>query len=383
MKAIKDFLTVFIKSHKFCWSDRFSVAVFVIFPIVIIFVLSQALGGAFEGNMDFGEDFTIPITVVCEAGEGETSTLGEFLLGDGLTDFFSTTFVDNIEEAEELMKSEESNLIVTIENENELSLFVPEYSWSNTRLALSVVEQFNQTNQAIQITMGNSDDLLSDLASIEQIMASELTIREYDRGEDAVSALNFFAVTMIIMFMLFSGEYGLQLFKQSLFNETGSRMLTTPVSKTGLIGGLLLGATIASFLQGMVVFLFTKFVYGIDWGNEIWLVVLTLFGIVMFAQAFAIFIFVIVKKANAANVVLQGCLFVMTFVSGGFNGQAFDFAFVRYVPNSLASTVMFGTMFNDEITNRMFSDLGLLFAYSFVLFIIAAVLGRRKLYAGS
>jgi len=368
---MKDFLAVFTKSFKFCWRDPVSVGILTLFPIVIIFVLGNALGGMFEGNLDFIDE-AIPIAAVLESDD---SYLTEFLQNEEISRFMGTEFTDK-ETAITMLQERDAFLIITEEN-GEISVIIPQEPGLFALIALSIVDSYAQIGSAMTISMmegGNFTELSS-------IMEAEISITEVPLGTRTASGMDYYAVTMLVMIMLFAGLNGMELFKKSMFSETGNRMLTTPVSKPALIGGLLASATVVSYVQGLITFVFTWAVYGVYWGDRIPLVLLTLFGLVLFSQAFSIFLLMLFKSDGAANAVSQVAIFVMTFVSGGYMpvsfGEAADRIF-RFAPNALAQTVIFGSAFGGN-ESRMMTDLTVLFVYGGVLFIIAFLLGRRKL----
>jgi ABC-2 type transport system permease protein len=371
---MRDFLTVFTKSHKFLWSDVTSVLVFTLFPIVLIFVLGQALGSFMDGNFDLAGD-TIPIVLTTDSPD---SPLAAFLLSEEIAHFLDTQIVDDSAVAIAMLKDGEVALaVVECSESGEIAVSLPEHGGGGSRIAMSMIESFNQVGAAMTISAMSG----ADMSQLATLAGAEIPVTQSALGNRTANATDFFAVTMLLMFMLYAGENGMQLFKKSMFGETGGRMLTTPVSKFALTGGLLTAATVATFLQGMVILLFTWFVYGVYWGERIGLVLVTIFAMVLFAQAFAIFLFTLFKKASLASVVMQFSLFMMVLLSGGF-GVPLHFTalegVIRYIPNSLAQTVMFGSMFGGN-ESRMFGDLTLLFVYSGVLFILAYLLGRRKL----
>jgi len=75
---------------------------------------------------------------------------------------------------------------------------------------------------------------------------------------------------------------------------------------------------------------------------------------------------------------MQGLIFAMTFVSGGFAPDVNFGEGVRFVPNMLAQTVIFGSAFGGNEA-RMTTDLAILFGYGAILFILTFILGRRRL----
>ena len=370
---MRDFLTVFTKSLKYCWKDVINLGVMVLFPIVIIFVLGNALGGFIDGNHDLDGD-RFRIAVVAETD----SYFSQFLQNEEISHFLEATFVDDQDEALLLLQEREAVLIVVEDNDHALAVTLPQTAGTGTLIPLSIIDSYSKIGAAMTIAMMQGGDL----TELTSMMDANISVSQAPLGTRTPSGMDYYAITMMVMFMLFAGYNGLELFKKSVLSETGNRMLTTPVSKPALLGGLVTAATVTSFLQGLSTVVFTWVVYGVHWGDRIELVLLTLFGLALFSNAFAIFLLVLFKSANSANVAIQVLIFVMTFVSGGF-GQMFAFGenvqrVVRFVPNMLAQTVIFGTAFGGNET-RMMTDLSILFAYGIGLFVVAFILGRRKL----
>jgi len=369
---MRDFLSVFTSSFKQCWRDRLQMIIMVIFPIIIIFILGNALGGFIEGNQDLGgERFSIAVLA------DENSEFSQFLLHEDTSRFLDATFVYDEDEAMQLLQERDVFIIVT-EIYGELTVTLPTSTGSNELVALSIIDSYNQIGAAMTIAMLNNGDSVQ-LASI---MQASISIEQAPLGTRTPSGMDFFAITMMVMMMLFAGYNGMELFKKSLFSETGNRMRTTPVSKPALVGGLISAATVISFLQGLSTLAVTWLMYDVYWGPRVGMVLLTLLGLVLFSNAFAIFLLVALKSSNAANAALQTLIFVMTFVSGGF-GAAVTFSdtltrVFRFVPNNLAQTVLFGSAFGGNET-RIVTDLTILFLFSAVLLTLSLVIGKRRL----
>jgi len=364
---MRDFLAVFTKSFKYCWRDPATVLILTAFPIVLIFVLGNALAGFISPTYDFEP---LPVSASVETG----GNLETFLQSEDILRFLDVTFTTK-ENAEELVESGGAYIAV-IEENGDISIIRPRNGGMSSQVAISIIDSYKQIGAAMTIAImngGNPSELLP-------LTSAELTVTAAPLGNRVQSALDYYAVTMLVMILMFTGMNGLELFKKSMFSDTGARVLTTPVSKPALIGGLLAAATVTSYLQGMTTFLFTWFVYGVYWGENIPLVLLTLFGVTLFSQAFAIALLLLFKSPNATMAAMQSLIWVFTFVAGGYTKVDFGAAqnIFRYSPNSLAHTVIFGSAFGGNQT-RMMSDLRLIFIYVAVLFAVAFILGKRRL----
>jgi ABC-2 type transport system permease protein len=346
-----------------------SVTVLIAFPILIIFVLGNALGSFISPDYNFGED-RIAVAVVAE----QDSRISEFMQSDEVTRFLGITFTDE-KNALEMLENNEVFIIIT-DNNGELVITRPPVGMSNTQIAMAIIDSFVQINAAMQTSMTNG----ADFTELMQILEANVSVTNAPLGNRVPDAIDYYAVTMLVMILMFAGTNGMELFGKGLFSDTGARTLTTPVSKPVLIGGLLAAATVTTFLQGMVTFLFSWLVYGVYWGDRIGLILLALFGITLFSQAFAIFLILLCKSPNMAMGLMQGGIWVMTFVSGGYVKMSFGAAdeIFQYAPNALAHTVIFGAAFGGN-ESKMMADLALIFIYSTVLFILAFLLGRRIL----
>ncbi|MCL2108669.1 MAG: ABC transporter permease [Oscillospiraceae bacterium] len=367
---MRSFFAIFTASFKYCWRSPVNVAVLTIFPIVIIFVLGNALSGYMSPDYDFE---TIAVAATAE----RDSELGAFLLGDEVGQFIAVQFTDeNL--ALELLDSGEVSIIIS-ENNGNVVVTRPQVAGLEAAIAASVIDSYVQINAAMQIATANLDNM-AELAELLQIINADLSIEQAPLGNRVPGALDYYAVTMLVMILLFAGLNGLELFRKNIFSTTGERLLIAPVSKPVLIGGVLASATVSSYLQGMATFLFSWLVYGVYWGERIPLVLLTLFGVTLFSQALAIFVLLILGNANLAMGVMQAVIWTMTFVAGGYVKIDFGAAekVFQFSPNSLAHTVIFGAVYGGNET-KMAADLTLLFVYAAICFVGAFILGRRRL----
>ena len=361
------FLAVFCMSFKYLWKNPINVLVLTAFPIVIILILGNALAGFISPTLDF-EPF--PVAVVAD----ETGRLGEFLASDEIAELLEAKFTDEDTALEKL--SEGDVFVVIIEKGNRVSIIKKQGDGGASGIAVPIVESHVQISEAMGIAMASGGDFQELLKVIE----AEISVTAAPLGNRVPGAIDYYAVTMLVMILLFTGMNSMELLNKSLLTGTGGRIRSAPVSKPVLIGGLLAASTITSYIQGMITFLFTAFVYGVYWGERIPLVLLTLFGMTLFSQAFGVFLVMLTKNLNAAMGVAQCAFWVMTFVSKGYTKISFGAAeeIFQYAPNSLAHTIIFGSAYGGNEA-KMMNSLILLFAYGLILSVIAFILGRRKL----
>jgi len=233
---VRNFLTVFAASFKYCWRNLVSVAIVTVFPIMLILVLGTALKGYISPDTKLE---LISVAAVTEPN----GNLEEFLKSDEISKFLDVTFTQE-KEAFELVEKEEASIAV-VEKDGKISVIRHQAGDMNTQTAETIIDSYAQINAAMTIAVKNIGNL-SELSALKQIIGSEISIAEAPLGKRVPSSTDYYAVTMLVMILLFAGMNGFELFKKSLVSETGERILTAPVSKPALIGGLIAAATVTS-----------------------------------------------------------------------------------------------------------------------------------------
>ena len=365
------FLATVKMGFKFLWKDPVTVTVMTLFPIVIILILGTALENVFTAEVNLEPT---SIAVVAEPH----GNLGTFMQNDEITRFFDVEFTD-LERARELVA--DGTVIAAFVEQNfgePIKAIMPASTSTMGRVALTFIDSYQQIGAAATIALMGGRDIYGIGMNL---LAGDVQVTTQPLGTRIPSAMDFYAVTMLIMILMFAGLNGMELFHKGLFSETGTRVRLSPVTKPSLVGGLLTAATVTSFLQGMVVFVFTATVYGVYWGNRIPLVLLTLFGVLLLSQALCILLLTITGNKNAVIAISQVFIFIATFVSGGYMPVDFGGIFGRifqFAPNALAHTVVFGAIYGGD-ERVMATSLVIIFSTGIVMMLLSFILGRRRL----
>ena len=361
---MNSFIATFRLGFKYLWRNPVSVAILIVFPIVIIFILGNALGSYISLDLELE-----PALVAVAADPG--GALASFLESDEISRFLEPEYMDK--ESAAGLAEEGAVAAAIIEEGGEVSAIYSARGGMSTKLALSIIDSYKQIGSAATMAaMGGRD--------VYTLLGIEPAVKDVPLGKRIPNSIDYYAVTMLVMILLYTGMNGMDLFGKGLLSDTGNRALVSPIPKSALIGGLLAASTITSFLQGAVTFLFTGIVYGVYWGERIPLVLLTLFGVVLFSQSLCIFLMVAIRHEGAVQGLVQAAFFVMTFVSNGYMKISFGEAdkIFQYTPNSMAQTVIFGAVYGGNEAKMMLCLL-LLFGVSVALFILAFISGRRRL----
>ena len=362
---MRGFLSTFTMGFKYLWRNPVNVAILIGFPIVIILILGNALSAYIAPEVDLD---LAPVAVAA-APEGP---LGQFLQSEEIARFFALEFTDEARAA--ALVKDGTVCAAIVEDGFDVKVLRLPGGGLPVELTLSVVDSYKRIGSA-----SACGGAVASRDAIEQMFQS-VHVTDMPIGKRIPGAMDYYAVTMLVMILLYTGLNGMDLFSKSLLGDTGSRVRLAPISGSALVGGLLAASTVTSYLQGMVTFLFSGLVYGVYWGERIPLVLLTLFAMVLFSQALCIFLIMLFRHQGAAVGLTQALIFTMCFVSKSYAKFTFGPAdkVFAYTPNALAHTVIFGAVYGGNEGKMMFS-LALLFGLGLLLFISAFALGRRRL----
>ena len=358
------FTATFWMGFKFLWRNPVNIAILVLFPIIIILILGNALAAYISPDTDLTP---APVAVASDPD----GTLGMFLNEDEISRFLEITFTSR--ESAEQMAADETVIAAIIEDRGDISIVRPGVGGLHTQLVLSIIDSYKQIGSAATIAALSGKNVYA-------ILDMEVNVRDVPLGTRIPEAMDYYAVTMLVMILLYTGMNGMDLFNKGLLSDMGNRNRVSPISKPALIGGLLAASTVTSFLQGMVTFIFTGAVYGVYWGERIPLVLLTLFAFVLFSQSLCIFLVMALRNQGAVSAIAQVFFWTSTFVSNGY--MKIDFGAMekvfQYAPNAMAHTIIFGAIFGGN-EMKMMVFLFALFGVSSVLFVLAFLCGRRRL----
>ena len=103
--------------------------------------------------------------------------------------------------------------------------------------------------------------------STERAIAVELSTQAGESDAE-VGGMEFYAVSMTSMFLVFGAMFGAFSFITERREQTLMRLFTTPTSRASVIGGKMLGIWVLGLLQFIVLYTFTLYLFDVNWGND-------------------------------------------------------------------------------------------------------------------
>ncbi|AKL95965.1 ABC-2 type transporter [Clostridium aceticum] len=196
-----------------------------------------------------------------------------------------------------------------------------------------------------------------------------------------VPVMNGVALTMVLGFQLYGGFYTMEYVRDDLISSKKWRMYSLPYQAHQHAFSILFTCTVFSALQGTVMVFFTRWVYGVDWGNMV-LVLIVLLTLSMLSQLVFLVLVLGVKNYKSAerlgtayglvSMALAGVWFPMpdTGVLGFLSSYG--------NPLSLGQNAVYALMVGESM-DKVVINLGILIAASVAMVMVATYIGRRKL----
>lgn len=319
--------------------DRASLGILIAMPIILIVILSSALGNL-AANL---EKTPVGIVNLDEGRVGAEVTDG-FFTSEELTKLFLARRITTPQEARELVARGDlaGALVVPRDFSRHLDTGRPSelllYTDPGREIAgtvfRSVAESLSTRVSAASIaartsafyvtripvrdaglvgsTIGKAVASARETSTLEAVSLDERTAA---RGEE-ISQLAYYAGGMSVMFLMFGAMFGAFSLVRERDNWTLPRMLMTPTTRVEILGGKLFGVFLIGIGQFAVLYTFTSAI-GVKWGDPIaiWLIAV---ATVCAATGLSIFIAAVGKTVRAVSGLAQMLIQFMSAIGGSF-----------------------------------------------------------------
>lgn len=275
--AIKDLLVTL--------RDWQGLMIFLVMPMVLIAILGASMSSNFTGTPKLGE-FTVAL--VDNDGGELSGTLRVVLQAPELKSFIHLTEMSETEAKESIAAGSlqvalvvpqgftssvyaggEANLVVLKEAGARIRPMVVE------SIANSFVEYVSAGRIAAQVAMskGMPPQVAGLIVERIQELSPEFREEVAHPHRSLLSAFQYYAAAMAVMFMMMSGNVGLESIAVEKRNLTWDRLMSSPTSPASLIGGKFLAVLLVNSLQFIVLMLGTSLLYKVSWGDNVFMVI--------------------------------------------------------------------------------------------------------------
>jgi len=356
----------------------------VLTSLITFMVIILILGSAFSGAFKVSDLDTVKI-VYCnddtgEYGKGFISAMTEVESIKSLVEFEK---VSSFEEAEEMVSG----------NDAEAFIYIPEGFSDQAEIEdeSNIVEVYQKKHAGVNaiIIQNVVDSFINGINTASVIYKMTGTLEDYkfstDNGlqveplssSDTPTAMGYYAVAMLLMLLLSGAEYGRVFIGEDYLGILGDRIKLSPIKPFEQYLGKIIGLTFVSFLKGIVIILFTKYAYHVDWGNNFALILLIIFTFSFLTTTFGAMLSIVTKDVMKAGSIVTIATLAFTFLAGGF--VVMDFGIIqRLSPSYYAKTAIFNIVYNGDI-KITYQNIGIMWVITLAFaFISIVAVGRKR-----
>lgn len=193
-------------------------------------------------------------------------------------------------------------------------------------------------------------------------------------------AMDYFAVAITTMIILYSALTAAQLIDGERKRNTAVRLLASPVTKIEIFAGKLAGLVVLNAILTIVVVLISKYMFNAYWGENLGLAFLILFTEIIFAVSLGLGLSYIIK-GNASGTVVMIIIQLAAFLGGSYfpveEATGFMGALSSLSPLQWSNAALLELIYADNMSatiNAVLLNMG----FAVVLLGIALTMMRRR-----
>lgn len=194
-------------------------------------------------------------------------------------------------------------------------------------------------------------------------------------GNKKLSSFQYYSAAMGVMFIMFSGMFGIKSILEERDNRTLMRIMATTTSNYEIVFGKFLGILFTGFLQVLIMILATSLIFGVHWGNSYLGIGLMALTSVFASSGLSMFIASLAKTARSAEMMASIGIQVMSLIGGSMVPVHVFPEFMKKVSNFTLnkwSIMGFNNLMLDKGIDTVFQPASALIAFGAVLLIIGA-----------
>ncbi|OAB37715.1 hypothetical protein PMSD_09170 [Paenibacillus macquariensis subsp. defensor] len=366
-------------------------------PLLLIFILGSALSSSSDFDDKVHDLDPVKVAMVESVGDkGDVSAqLNAYLQSADISKIIVVHYVATPDEAEKLLRAKEVDYVAIVPadfdhhvmngTEARLQLMLGSDRTANM-IAGTVFDSFlDEINngQAVAAVMGSMGLKQSPVVSPSstQDAHSYVVVGKLNDAATSYSASQYYAVAMLIMFLLYAGQSASSSLYSEKDNHTLYRLQSMPIPQGHILLGKMIGSSVVAMIQSIVIISVSFLLYGTNWGQRPLLLMVTCILLILASMTIAAIVSLLAKSSSSANNIMQFLTVAMTFFSGGF--IPIPVGFIQniggFTVNHWGMQSILQIMLNGK-TSEIVSSMGVLAGICAALFVVTAVVYRKVGY---
>ncbi|MCR4429246.1 MAG: ABC transporter permease [Caldiserica bacterium] len=328
-----------LKDLKLRIRDPSSFIVLLIMPLLLIFILGSAFKSGFQVS-----PFKVPLAL-SDQDRGEISRIlkEEVFQNPELSKMIVLKEVSDPTEAKKLISSGNVSCSIIIPEGTSKAIFEGKTStifiYGNPEESIkagvvkNIVEEFalEVTGRSVILSTTAGELLSHSLISSSQVKdlinswkenlppSPELIHEEKETAEAnrPSSAMDYYAVGMGAMYLLFAANYGAKSILEEKRRGTTLRLFASPVGSFAILFGKLLGIALFTLLQFLLIILFTTLFFGVNWGSSVLGIAFLTIASVFAMSGLGALLSSVLKTEAQVSAIGPAVSIILTFLGGG------------------------------------------------------------------
>ena len=310
--------------------DKKALALLILMPIALIFVLGLGLNNAFNSSTEI-EKFDVAIS---DYDNGQyAKEFKDFLKSKEIKKIISLKEMKESTAKEKVKSGKLPVLLVIPKGYSEsiekgqkanIEIFKDAGSEFKGKMVESFVKSYTGAVSSIQCAVDASGKELSKyklrgemiLPKLLETTKTEAYKEKSLTADNNITSMQYYSAAMLAMYILFVASMGTTYMIAEREEGTLNKLLSTKVSRRDIILGKSLGTFFIGVFDTVILILFTKYVFNVNWGNSLTGLIIISLCTIFSACGFAMFMAVILKTTKAVNSASSDIIMIMSFLGG-------------------------------------------------------------------
>ncbi|MFN2744668.1 ABC transporter permease [Bacillus sp. z60-18] len=291
--------------------DKRTLAFMLAFPIVLIMILGTALTNAFDHEVSVGKIHVL----YKDKSDGEFSQGFKTFAKEAKTSgvYFEKVLSDMDAKTEVKKGHYDAYLEVTGSG-------MKFYKMEKNSVKNSII-------QGMLTAFANRYHAVAEIVKVSPKQAGEAFvnsshddyIKETSLNSDKKpGSMDYYAVTMTTLIALYSAIHASYLIRGERLRKTADRLVAAPVHKAEIFAGKLIGGLGANLLCILIVIAVSMFLFKANWGEHLWLVLVVVLTVVLFAVSFGLGISYLTNTGEAGVATINVLIPLVAFFGGAY-----------------------------------------------------------------
>ena len=295
------------------FKNKMDIVTMVIFPIVLILVMGTSLKGIMNVDTNIFKDEVVFYSIDCK---NNTYIKNFEIIKSNLEKNYNIKFklIEDIITVKENVNLEKSLAYISINNNGYEFYRNENVENISQKIFRNMFEQFLHKNSLVETISENNINIVNYKSINEQV----INLKEKNLNSNGVDSYTYYTFAELVLIILYiSSITSISLYKEKYLN-TMSRMRICNISYLSILTSKVVLGIIIGIIQISVVFIVSRFMLNVNWGNNLGSIFLVLICLIIFSSILGVVTSVIFKDHKTSTSVCNILIIIMGLLGGSY-----------------------------------------------------------------